>query len=336
MRVVSWNVNGIRACVRHGFVDFVDRSGADIVGQEVRARPEDIPPAARRPPDWHTAFTVAERRGYSGVGLYSKLQPVRVDTSLGVPRSTERGGSWPRTSRTARGRFVVVNGYFPKGSGPARDNSRVGYKLDFSRTVFARAQALRRRGPVLVIGDYNTAHRMFDLARPRAVMPSVAHSTDRYANNRAEVSHQPTRQREPGDFVRCPRRPGVPPGALRDRAFQTCRRGIRTPKQEVDSRPGDVLPEHGFPHGHQCAPRAVAWQSRRGGVATGRRSRPPRSWLAPDCRSKALLNLRPGSGCFRHQLLLPRPYLVLTKPLRLDIQCQRAASVKIGWKYLDD
>ena len=49
--------------------------------------------------------------------------------------------------QTARGRFVVVNGYFPKGSGPDRDNSRVGYKLDFSRTVFTRAQALRRRGP---------------------------------------------------------------------------------------------------------------------------------------------------------------------------------------------
>ncbi len=44
----------------------------------------------------------------------------------------------------------------------------------------------------------------------------------------------------------------------------------------------------------------------------------------------------PMAGCFRHQLLLPRPYLVLTKPLRLDIQCQRGASVKIGWKYLDD
>ena len=69
--------------------------------------------------------------------------------------------------QTARGRFVVVNGYFPKGSGPARDNSRVGYKLDFSRTVFARAQALRRRGPVLVIGDYNTAHHAIDLARPQ-------------------------------------------------------------------------------------------------------------------------------------------------------------------------
>ena len=51
--------------------------------------------------------------------------------------------------QTARGRFVVVNSYFPKGSGPDRDNSRVGYKLDFSRTVFARAQALRRRGALV-------------------------------------------------------------------------------------------------------------------------------------------------------------------------------------------
>ena len=174
MRVVSWNVNGIRACVRHGFVDFVDRSGADIVGvQEVRARPEDIPPAARRPSGWHTAFTVAERRGYSGVGIYSKLQPVRVETSLGVLRFDREGRFMAAHFQTARGRFVVVNGYFPKGSGPDRDNSRVGYKLDFSRTVFARAQALRRRGPVLVIGDYNTAHRAIDLARPQA---NVTHS----------------------------------------------------------------------------------------------------------------------------------------------------------------
>ena len=95
----------------------------------------------------------------SGVGLYSKLQPVRVDTSLGVPRFDREGRFMAGHFQTARGRFVVVNSYFPKGSGPDRDNSRVGYKLDFSRTVFARAQALRRRGPVLVIGDYNTVHR---------------------------------------------------------------------------------------------------------------------------------------------------------------------------------
>ena len=159
---------------RQRFVDVVDRAGADIVGvQEVRARPEDIPPAARRPSGWHTVFTTAERRGYSGVGLYSKLQPIRVDTSLGVPRFDREGRFMAAHFQTACGRFVVVNGYFPKGSGTDRDNSRVGYKLDFSRTVFARAQALRRRSQVLVIGDYNTAHRVIDLARPQA---NVTHS----------------------------------------------------------------------------------------------------------------------------------------------------------------
>ena len=144
-----------------------------------------------------------------------------------------------------------------------------------ARHLFRKLLKSQECQPVRLVTDTLSSYR----AAHRAVMPSVAHSTDRYANNRADVSHQPTRQREPGDVVRCPRRPGVPPGALRDRAFQTCQRGIRTPKQEVDSRPGDVRPEQGFPHGHQCAPRAAAWQSRRG-VATRSAmwSRPGGGW----------------------------------------------------------
>ena len=169
MRVVSWNVNGIRACVRRGFVDFLDRSGADILGvQEVRALPEEIPLAARTPTDWHAVFAVAERRGYSGVGIYSKFRPVLVETSLGEPQFDIEGRFIAAHFRTDRGRFAVVNGYFPKGSGKDRDNSRVGYKLDFYRAVFDRAQQLRRRCPVLVIGDFNTAHREIDLARPKS------------------------------------------------------------------------------------------------------------------------------------------------------------------------
>ena len=124
MRVVSWNVNGIRACVRRGFVDFLDRSGADILGvQEVRALPEEIPSAARTPTDWHAAFAVAERRGYSGVGIYSKFRPVLVETSLGEPQFDIEGRFIAAHFRTDRGRFAVVNGYFPKGSGKDRDNS---------------------------------------------------------------------------------------------------------------------------------------------------------------------------------------------------------------------
>ena len=135
------------------------------------------PRTSHRPPVGHRAGTRRSRSPSAGAiavsGLYSKLQPVRVDTSLAVPRFDREGRFMAGHFQTARGRFVVVNSYFPKGSGPARDNSRVGYKLDFSRTVFARAQELRRRGPVLVIGDYNTAHRAIDLARPQA---NVTHS----------------------------------------------------------------------------------------------------------------------------------------------------------------
>ena len=83
MRVVSWNVNGIRACVRRGFVDFLDRSGADILGvQEVRALPEEIPPAARTPTDWHAAFTRIEV-GLPQTGSRSQKWPMRVSSCCG-------------------------------------------------------------------------------------------------------------------------------------------------------------------------------------------------------------------------------------------------------------
>ena len=205
MRVVSWNVNGIRACVRRGFADFLGRCGADVIGvQEVRALPEEVPAEARAPEGWHTVFAPAGRRGYSGVGLYSRREPEHVETSLGEPRfdvegryvaarfrasgddaGARAGGGAAGDTGAAAGAvgkaaggagaspggaasFAVVNCYFPKGSGKDRDNSRVPYKLDFYRAVLARAECFRRAGPVLVIGDYNTAHREIDLARPKA------------------------------------------------------------------------------------------------------------------------------------------------------------------------
>ena len=169
MRVVSWNVNGIRACVKKGFADFLANTDADILGvQEVRAQPEDIPAEAREPAGWHTTFSAVERRGYSGIALYTRLAPERLETSLGEARFDAEGRYIAAHFRTERGRFAVVNAYFPNGSGKNRDNSRVPYKLDFYRAVFDRVQRMRRRCPTLVIGDYNTAHREIDLARPKA------------------------------------------------------------------------------------------------------------------------------------------------------------------------
>ncbi len=164
MRVVSWNVNGLRACAKKGFVDVLRRSDADIVGlQEVRAFPEQIPDEVRHLDGWHIHWSPAERPGYSGVALFSRQPPKRIETSLDEPRFDVEG----RVQIASFDRLTVINAYFPKGSGKDRDNSRVPYKLDFYRAVFDRARKRRRRQPVLVIGDYNTAHQEIDLARPK-------------------------------------------------------------------------------------------------------------------------------------------------------------------------
>ncbi len=163
-RIVSWNVNGLRACAKKGFGDWLRRSRAEIVGlQEVRAREEQLPDAIRAPRRWHAHFVHAERRGYSGVGLYSRRKPDSVETALGIPRFDAEG----RLQIARFGRVALANVYFPKGSGTDRDNSRVPYKLEFYRAVFDRVQRLRRGGyRVLVMGDFNTALREIDLARP--------------------------------------------------------------------------------------------------------------------------------------------------------------------------
>ena len=110
--------------------------------QEVRARPGDLPPALRAPRRWHAYFSPAERPGYSGVALYSRRAPDALTTSLDEARFDAEG----RLQIARFGRLVVVNGYFPKGSGTNRDNSRVPFKLDFYRALFERVQALRRGG----------------------------------------------------------------------------------------------------------------------------------------------------------------------------------------------
>ncbi len=164
MRIVSWNVNGLRACAAKGFDRFLEASKADVIGvQEVRAFPAQLDEKTRSPRGWHAHFAAAERAGYSGVGVYSRAKPDKVETTLHDARFDSEG----RVLIAQFGRTSVVNAYFPKGSGTERDNSRVPYKLDFYAALFERVQKLKRRGPVFVIGDYNTAHEAIDLARPK-------------------------------------------------------------------------------------------------------------------------------------------------------------------------
>lgn len=164
-RVYSWNVNGIRASTKKGLDRWVEQSNAEIIGlQEVRADLASIPEEILALKDYQQHYVAAEKKGYSGVGMLSRRKPDRLDTSLGEERFDSEG----RLQVARFGRLVVANGYFPNGSGKNRSNDRVPYKLDWYRALFERVEKWRRGGyRVLVMGDYNTAHKDIDLARPK-------------------------------------------------------------------------------------------------------------------------------------------------------------------------
>jgi exodeoxyribonuclease III len=166
MRILSWNVNGLRACVKKGFMAWLARCRGDVVGvQEVRATVNDLPPEVAKPDIWHTHFVPAQRKGYSGVGLFARQLPDEVQHSLGESRFDTEG----RLQLARFGKLWIANVYFPNGSGPNRDHSRIPYKLDFYRALFDRLEVIKENGGrVLVMGDFNTAHREIDLARPKS------------------------------------------------------------------------------------------------------------------------------------------------------------------------
>ena len=163
-RIVSWNVNGLRAAHKKGFLDWLAQTDADVVAlQETRALAEQLPKAVLEVEGWHFALHAAERKGYSGVALYSRRAPDAVE-HFGLERFDVEG----RLQLARFGSWTLVNGYFPNGSGKNRDHSRVPYKLDFYRALFDKLEAERAAGArVLVMGDMNTAHAPIDLARPK-------------------------------------------------------------------------------------------------------------------------------------------------------------------------
>lgn len=164
MRIISWNVNGLRACVKKGFHEFLESCDADVLClQEVRAQPEQLDERTLNPPGWHTCFFPAERKGYAGVAIFSREKPTRVISDLPEDEFNVEG----RYIVAKFGRLSIASIYFPKGSGRDRDNSRVAYKLAFYQSAENALNKLRATGPTFVLGDFNTAHTEIDLARPK-------------------------------------------------------------------------------------------------------------------------------------------------------------------------
>jgi exodeoxyribonuclease III len=158
----SWNVNGLRAASRKGFLDWLYTARPDILGiQETKCHPRQLAEEVRQPAGYYSYFASAERKGYSGVALYSRVPPLNVQIGFGQPEFDSEG----RTIVAEYEHFVLINAYFPNGS---RDHSRVPFKMRYKREFLNYCNELRRQGKKVVFcGDVNTAHNEIDLARPR-------------------------------------------------------------------------------------------------------------------------------------------------------------------------
>jgi|SRR5581483_5960393 len=162
MKIISWNVNGIRAVHKRGDWKFFEQSDADIFCvQETKAHPDQLPPDLRSPEGYFSYFDHSKgRKGYSGVGIYSKKQPTKVVEAMGVPEYDQEG----RLLVAYYEKFALLNVYFPNGGGgPAR----LKYKLEFYEHFLKFIEKLKKQTHVIFCGDVNTAHEEIDLARPK-------------------------------------------------------------------------------------------------------------------------------------------------------------------------
>lgn len=158
MRIISMNLNGIRSAERKGFFPWMESSGAEIVCvQELKAQNEDITEPMRTPAGYQGVFHFAQKKGYSGVGLYSRQTPDNVQIGLGVPDFDQEG----RYIRADFGQLSVISLYLPSGTS-GEDRQQV--KFRFMEEFLPVLQSLKSEGREFVIcGDWNIAHQEIDL-----------------------------------------------------------------------------------------------------------------------------------------------------------------------------
>jgi exodeoxyribonuclease-3 len=161
-RLLCWNVNGIRAAQRSGFLEWLYRESPDILCvQETKANPEQLNQDLREPHGYHVYWNYPERKGYGGVATFTREKPLKVQNGFGVQEFDVEG----RVVISEYPEFILFNVYFPNGK---KDEIRLKYKLDFYDAFFDYIELLRQKGKRLIIcGDYNTAHQEIDLARPK-------------------------------------------------------------------------------------------------------------------------------------------------------------------------
>ncbi|HEX8591192.1 MAG TPA: exodeoxyribonuclease III [Candidatus Paceibacterota bacterium] len=163
MKLVSWNVNGLRSVARNGYwLPFLKGTKPDVIClQEVKAEPDQLPEEVREVGGFSSFFSPCQiKKGYSGVALYSRIEPLSVIYGMGTKEFDQEG----RLVGAEYEDFWLLNIYFPNGG---RGPERLDFKLRYYEAFLAFCEGLRKNKPVIFCGDVNTAHFPIDLARPK-------------------------------------------------------------------------------------------------------------------------------------------------------------------------
>lgn len=170
MRIISWNVNGLRANVKKGGFDWFLNESPDIYClQETKAHPDQLDESVRNPADYHSYFDHSKlKKGYSGVAVYSKIKPNKVKYGLEIEKYNQEGrflGLFFSQPIKDIPRLALINNYFPNGGGGPE---RLDFKLCYYDEFLKYVNQLRVNGyEIIFCGDVNTAHTEIDLARPK-------------------------------------------------------------------------------------------------------------------------------------------------------------------------
>jgi exodeoxyribonuclease-3 len=161
LKFISWNVNGIRALEKKGFVDILLGLDVDVIGlQETKAQPDQLSDSLKNIPGYRSYWHSAEKKGYSGVAFYSRIEPIRVNYGLGDEEFDCEG----RVITLEFDSYYLINIYFPNAGDKLK---RLDFKLRFDDKLLSYAQELERSKKVILCGDFNVAHKEIDLKNPK-------------------------------------------------------------------------------------------------------------------------------------------------------------------------
>lgn len=163
MKLITWNVNGIRAVLNKGFLEWFNKESPDILClQETKAHPDQLGFELTHPKGYHSYFSSHEgKKGYSGVATFTKREPIKVMEGIGIEQFDREG----RVLVTEFDQFILFNVYFPNGKA---SSDRLQYKLEFYEAFLKHIEELRKKEKKIIFcGDVNTAHKEIDLAHPK-------------------------------------------------------------------------------------------------------------------------------------------------------------------------